>query len=48
LPTGPGSAISPDFAARLIKGCRGDDLPGAFSRRPDRDDFGKTLALSTL
>jgi hypothetical protein len=24
LPIGPGSAISPAFIARLIKGCRGD------------------------
>jgi large subunit ribosomal protein L35 len=30
LPIGPGSAISPNFIARLIKGCRGDVPAGCF------------------
>jgi hypothetical protein len=30
LPIRPGSAISPNFIARLIKGCRGDVTAGLF------------------
>jgi hypothetical protein len=30
LPIRPGSAISPNFIARLIKGCRGDVPDGCF------------------
>jgi hypothetical protein len=40
LPIAPFSAISPAFVARLIKGCRGDDVPVVSIR--------KNRALSTL
>jgi hypothetical protein len=41
LPKRPCSAISRNFIARLIKGCRGDGDAGFFA-------FARTLAISTL